>query len=60
MPRTQNYGQAHPIWASGYEPRRKAGHMIAIDPPVKLLILPLASEGPFSNRVAPVNSLLLT
>jgi hypothetical protein len=40
---------ADPIWASGYEPRRQAGHMIAVDPPVKLLISPLASEGPSTH-----------
>jgi hypothetical protein len=33
--------------------------MIAVDPPVRLLIFPLASEGPFSNRDPPVNSFLL-
>ena len=26
--------------------------MIAIDPPVRILTFPLASEGPFSNRVS--------
>jgi hypothetical protein len=33
--------------------------MIAIDPPVRILNQALASKGPFSNRVLPVNSLLL-
>ena len=50
---------AEPIWASGHELRKQAGHMIAVDPHVKLLMFSLASEGPFSNRVPPVNSLLL-
>jgi hypothetical protein len=31
--------------------------MIAIDPPVRILTFPLASEGPFSNRASFVNSL---
>ena len=37
----------------------QAGHMIAIDPPVRILTFPLASEGPFSNRASFVNSLFL-
>jgi hypothetical protein len=37
----------------------KAGHMIAVDPPVRILTFSLASKGPFSNRVPPVNNLLL-
>src|SRR4051794_30380873 len=36
---------ADPIWASGYKPRRKAGHMIAVDPPVKLLMYLLHPRG---------------
>jgi hypothetical protein len=40
---------AEPIWASGHEPREQAAHMIAVDPPVKLLIFPLASEGPSTH-----------
>jgi hypothetical protein len=34
---------ADPIWASGHEPHKQAGHMIAVDPPVRILIFPLAS-----------------
>src|SRR5277367_2438238 len=33
--------------------------MIAIDPPVRILTFPLASQGPFSNRASFVNSLFL-
>ena len=33
--------------------------MIAIDPPVRNLFEALEPNGPFSNRVPPVNSLLL-
>ena len=44
---------ADPIWASGHRCRvNQAEHMIAIDPPVRILTFPLASEGPFSNRVS--------
>jgi hypothetical protein len=51
---------ADPIWASGHEPRRQAVHMIAVDPPVRILTyFALASKGPFSNRALAVNSLLL-
>src|SRR5208283_3698335 len=35
-------------------PRRQAGHMIAIDPPVRLLIFPLASKRPSTH--APTRS----
>ena len=31
----------------------KAGHMIAIDPPVRILIFPLASEGPSTHAPTP-------
>jgi len=37
-------------------PRRQAEHMIAIDPPVRILFEALEPKGPFSNRVPPVNS----
>jgi hypothetical protein len=37
----------------------KAGHMIAIDSPVKVLNFALASKGPFSNRASFVNNLFL-
>jgi hypothetical protein len=41
---------ADPIWASGHEPHKQAGHMIAVDPPVIIiLIFPLASEGPSTH-----------
>ena len=51
---------ADSIWASDHAPRQQAEHMIAVDPPVRFLFDALEPEGPFSNRVAPVNSLLLT
>src|SRR4051794_13441706 len=44
---------ADPIWASGHAPREKAGHMIAIDPPVRFLIFPLASKGPPTHAPTP-------
>jgi hypothetical protein len=34
-----------PIWASGHEPHEQAGHMIAVDPPVKLLTFLLHPRG---------------
>jgi hypothetical protein len=36
---------ADPIWASGHEPRRQAVHMIAVDPPVRILTLLLHPRG---------------
>src|SRR4051794_14479674 len=50
---------ADPIWASGHAPREKAGHMIAIDPPVRFLIFPLASKGPPTHAPMPPRPLLL-
>jgi hypothetical protein len=47
---------ADPIWASGHLPREQAEHMIAVDPPVKILILPLASEGPSVPTAASVST----
>ena len=44
---------AEPIWASGHEPRQQAGHMIAVDPPVRFLILALASKGPSTHAPTP-------
>ena len=44
---------ADPIWASGHEPRQQAVHMIAVEPPVRILILPLASEGPSTHAPMP-------
>jgi hypothetical protein len=46
---------ADPIWASGHEPRQQAEHMIAVDPPVKL-IFPLAFEGPSTHAPTPRNA----
>ncbi len=40
---------ADPIWASGHAPRQQAGHMIAIDPPVRILIPSLAPKGPSTH-----------
>jgi hypothetical protein len=40
-------------------PRQQAEHMIAIDPPVRILFEALEPKGPFSNRDPPVNSFLL-
>src|SRR4051812_18793127 len=48
---------ADPIWASGHAPREKAGHMIAIDPPVRFLIFPLASKGPPTHAPTPRSAL---
>jgi hypothetical protein len=44
---------ADPIWASGHEPRQQAVHMIAVDPPVRILTLPLASKGPSTHAPTP-------
>jgi hypothetical protein len=40
-------------------PRQQAGHMIAIDPNVRILTFALESKGPFSNRDPLVNSFSL-
>jgi hypothetical protein len=45
---------ANPIWASGHAPREQAGHMTAVDPPVRFLIFPLASKEPSTH--APTTS----
>jgi hypothetical protein len=37
---------ADPIWASGHAPRQQAGHMNAVDPPVRLLANALEPKGP--------------
>jgi hypothetical protein len=50
---------ADSIWASGHDAASQAEHMIAIYPPVRILFEALEPKGPFSNRVIPVNSLLL-
>jgi hypothetical protein len=38
-------GSRTPSGPAGMVPRRQAGHMLAIDPPVKILIEALASRG---------------
>ena len=43
-------------WASGHLPREQAEHMIAVDPPVKILIFPLASDGPSVPTAASVSA----
>jgi hypothetical protein len=57
--RVFGFGSRIPSGPAVMMPRRKAGHMIAIDPPVRILTFPLASEGPFSNRASFVNNLFL-
>jgi hypothetical protein len=42
-------GSRIPSGPAGMLPRRQAGHMIAIDPPVRMLIFPLVSEGPSTH-----------
>jgi hypothetical protein len=49
-------GSRIPSGPADMVPRRQAGHMLAIDPPVRILFEALASKGPFSNRAPPVNS----
>jgi hypothetical protein len=44
---------ADPIWASGHAPREQAGHMTAVDPPVRFLIFPLASKEPSTHAPTP-------
>jgi hypothetical protein len=52
-------GSRTPSGPADMAPRQQAGHMLATDQPVSILLQTLASNGPFSNRVPPVNSLLL-
>jgi hypothetical protein len=40
-------------------PRQQAGHMIAVDAPVRILIETLEFKGPFSNRASFVNCIFL-
>src|SRR5271170_8137778 len=42
-------GSRTPSGPAAVLPRQQAGHMIAIDPPVRILIFPLASEGPSTH-----------
>src|ERR1700723_3242187 len=51
-------GSRTPSGPADMAPRQQAGHMLALDLPVSILLRTLASKGPFSNRVPPVNSLL--
>ena len=44
-------GSRNPSGPAVIMPRQQAGHMIAIDLPVRLLIFPLASEGPSTHGV---------
>jgi hypothetical protein len=50
---------AEPIWASGHGLASKAGHMTAFEPKPMACETYLNLTGPFSNRVLPVNGLLL-
>ncbi len=50
---------AEPIWASGQRAASKAGHMTAVAPLVRSCSRTLAPKGPFSNRISPVNCVLL-
>ena len=42
-------GSRTPSGPAAVLPRQQAGHMIAIDPPVRILIFSLASEGPSTH-----------
>src|SRR5208282_4210569 len=42
-------GSRTPSGPAVMAPRRQAGHMIAIDPPVRLLVFSLASRGPSTH-----------
>src|SRR5271170_5119928 len=42
-------GSRTPSGPAAVLPRQQAGHMIAIDPPVRILIYSLASEGPSTH-----------
>ena len=42
-------GSRTPSGPAAVPPRQQAGHMIAIDPPVRILIFSLASEGPSTH-----------
>jgi hypothetical protein len=46
-------GSRNPSWPSDHELRQPAGHMIAVALPAKLLIFPLASEGPPTHATKP-------
>src|SRR5579859_7025249 len=50
-------GSRTPSGPAAMLPRQQAGHMIAIDPPVRLLVFPLAPEGP-STHATPSSALL--
>ncbi len=43
------FGSRTPSGPATVLPRQQAGHMIAIDPPVRILIFSLASEGPSTH-----------
>ena len=43
---------AEPIWASGHGPRQQAGHMLAVDPPVKILVDALEPKGPSTHTLS--------
>src|SRR5271170_7507604 len=52
-------GSRTPSGPAAVLPRQQAGHMIAIDPPVRILIFSLASEGPSTHaprRTGPSNA----
>ena len=46
-------GSRTPSGPADKVPRRQAGHMLAIDPPVRILIEALASEGPSTHEPEP-------
>jgi hypothetical protein len=45
-------GSRTPSGPADMMPRQQAGHMLAIDPPVRILIEALASEGPSTQALS--------
>src|ERR1700729_3468524 len=50
-------GSRIPSGPADMVPRRQAGHMLAIDPPVKILFEALASKGPSTHTLSPARSI---
>src|SRR5208283_2360853 len=52
-PSTYGTGSRTPSGPAVMAPRRQSGHMIAIDPPVRILVSSLASKGPSTHATRP-------